>query len=1753
MKNNKAAQKGYAKNNALRADYSKYNLPNYNPPDEAYSNYSKADYSDYTDGEKSSARSFFVFGQKKIIAIGLAVLVIIIVIMLALSLFSQKNNPLFFSQDGKELKSKITTIRGGEIIDSYDTTGSTLTFNGNPSETISTKIKPSGITPIRGNISGVINLGGRIISLNPGSVYFDNEGNIHLSVNPLTDLGLEDLIDPQTGEPFTESQIIEATFELVITDPETGEEITIELPAEIMLNEFSNQGSCIDLSRVLVKNITRNGRLLVPQKIRSSCAGSEITGSISWNGERMGNVEIVFGNFSPSVVLSSEEAILIGSSLEKDYETRIIFTPFKKFAGQKASFKVNFGAGADNISTEFDVAIDNLEQCIKISPEKLIISQDEDSTSLSFDSSSCYSDSIEISLCDNDPNCAGGSEGGINLEQNKFTLNPKTNPKKTINIIRQEIPGAYGISVSTAVKGYPKEVVEEKLLIVEPNAGELLVPDKFVISLLGNSRDSMKIKNNSLAEDVKIEASICALYKSSLGTAGSGDNYGLGSENPFNNNSWWREVASNPKYYSGEGKYQASLINALIKTEYFKNYIQLVSSEKNSFIKKAYLDGVATKPVMDSLTEEGEKSVSQAEKLKEKVAAANEFAEANLASQVVSMTTSLASLSATALTLTTKIDADNAAISAAATASLACAASAAPIAIAQEEMAAAATESSSIVAEIAEGITTVNSLYGLYQQISAFSEETEQIDAENALRDSMAVRDNLIKATEKTKKGIDYLNLALDSASIDSFDSASRGDEKAEEYLKLAKIEFDDVNALLNESIAIQINANNAITLKISELPENDQLIIQGAQMFVSLITMIGLVKTKSALIQGHITAATSSLTAAQAAAAGECASCGPYNPPACDCCAAQAPIAAALSSVSSSSASVAAQIASVAQYVSMANTAYNAFSMYQSMTNDYTEEFSNTQAEFTKVTEGLYAGNGAINTELLALPGAIDSAKWLSDKEKEASISAGYVDVAELDGDFDKKRLNGLLGVLIINGFVNGAIDAGIYTTKDSANFSEPEQYNNNAKKNVQTTKNNNAHFEEALLKENCENIISLTLPDYSINLINDALRPELSNTSVLASWEFINSKVFGVFESQEAPLIFSNNGLNKNSYATLTLSAKKHIHDQVTRNPSKFGPLNIPDSTTQEVSFKYHIKLNAEQRRGISFVNSSANNCENELVRGQTGISALPKTVLSWDWNNVYFSINPNNGASSTGYNSLQNDPFVDAAQLSILLSKKLGRLNSLLEETTLSCPLDPSLEVLNKISPSILQSDSSINYSPPAQSQESCYLPFSTKIFDNKPALYYYFEDTILETEENEIDYKEYLSNLVDFNINLMRDGYGWDFQYDFMNSYSSRAFLSDPSFLDPYKGIKKFFSENEYAFFSSQSNYYQPQREWVLPDAGRYNIKILIDFLDSKSLFRAGVPSARIIFDLYSIEPINSSYSPFYYLPFDGFVGLSSVNNRRSYGTGFSSSNQTYRINPIGGVEVNSEQKDSLVRVNGKEIKDVFVLNSSPYLNGILLDVKYAFNSRRVLDSNSIFLFAKTIATPLIFEVSGEVGRQTELSYSLEINELEINAKENSLFLLSGVGECTNLAGTKLKDAYFKHPDKLALNSYSLVFPPSSSLGKTFLKTTAFSPVDSIYSLSVLNNNKVYSTNNPDSLESKVILEGINGTVFNDKRGSSVIDSLQDLHKAVENGSVCVTNLGQEDIYWWDSVALFDEKGSNQRSLKSKEEQLANICN
>ncbi|MEI7961946.1 MAG: hypothetical protein WCI04_06440, partial [archaeon] len=767
--------------------------------------------------EKGASKPFFSI--RKIIAIGVIVLVIIIVLVLALNLLGQKNNLLFFGSDGKPLASKITISKNGALIDSFSTDGNSVLIEGNPLDPAKITINTSGINFAGKNVSiQISDSSGKIsiIHLSSNDFVIDENGAIHLTINPFSDLNIGGYFDESTGEFIYTDTNLSASFDFIIEDPINKDTIIVELQGEFIFREFSQRG-CVALSRSRFTDSIHYGYLDTSLKVKLSCdSPNDLVSSVKWTSQRMGNVEVVFGNFKSDTVLFSLDQSVISSPTQNTFDARIIFTPFKEFAGKKASFSVSFGVGETISSTavvDYDVAIDNLEQCVKITPDKVVIPANQNSALLNIDVSSCASSSINFSLCEDDDSCAGGSEGGIDLSDRAFSLSPKGNSSINVSISRQDIPGAYGISIIGRPYGYGKSILDDKLVIVSPTGNELLSPDKFVLSLMAGGKDSLVVHNKSLAEDVEVVSSICNTYYSSLGTKSSGNNYGMGFITPSVTNSWWRDLYSNNEKFAGTGFYSSALSNTLPKLDYLRATIQYISANKNADIKKAYLNTVAIQDPMNAAVASVDKSVKEAQLLKDKVDKANEMALSNLTSQVVSLVTSLASLSATILISCSKATTDITTFDATLFGCEFCPSGQAALAPGAAGATKIEAACASTTATIAEAVTLMNSIYSIYNTTNALATEKLQINADAALKSSKAAQTKLNSAKEKTSKAYANVSFALKAAAIDSFSSASDADAKASEYLTKANQEMTDANQLINDALADQLNANNAITL----------------------------------------------------------------------------------------------------------------------------------------------------------------------------------------------------------------------------------------------------------------------------------------------------------------------------------------------------------------------------------------------------------------------------------------------------------------------------------------------------------------------------------------------------------------------------------------------------------------------------------------------------------------------------------------------------------------------------------------------------------------------------------------------------------------------------------------------------------------------------------------------------------------------------------------------------------------------------
>ncbi|MCX6803869.1 MAG: hypothetical protein NTY48_04850, partial [Candidatus Diapherotrites archaeon] len=790
---------------------------------------------------------------------------------------------------------------------------------------------------------------------------------------------------------------------------------------------------------------------------------------------------------------------------------------------------------------------------------------------------------------------------------------------------------------------------------------------------------------------------------------------------------------------------------------------------------------------------------------------------------------------------------------------------------------------------------------------------------------------------------------------------------------------------------------------------------------------------------------------------------------------------------------------------------------------------------------------------------------------------------------------LTALIGEAISNGFINGAYEGGVYTTKPTqfTQSASPVSSANTAGNTITTwvnevvntisggkpneSSNQAVHLaNDETIKEDCLNTVEVTFPDYMINLIQDS-RPIITKTSgVSAVWNFSDAKVNDVFEQQEVGAIFLNSGLKQNTYGVVEFPAIKHTHAKPTEIKTTFGPFNIPDAQVDEVSFKYHFRFNATPRTSTNYYPIEKNICTSGIKRGATGSSALPRTVLSWDWNSITESSTSNlfiekmQPVGTTNQNDLnlgynyyntqigkggENEPFIDATQLSILLSKKMASLENILSANNLSCPVNPAKEVLLRVKPEIDTTDSQLPIFGGTSAQSYCYLPLTTRSFDGKPALYYYFENTQNLAGPNDSDYLQTLqrfNELIDFNANLILDGYGLDMQYDFAGSYGTKLFAASPSFMNASTGIKRYFEDKDRLYFSSLANWREPILRWALPDAGKYRIRMIIDFLDNPLLFQSTIPSAKIINDLYLVEPINSNYGPMYYVPFDGPTGLNANNNRRSYGTTLSGVSGLINVVKQEGAYITPTQKDALVKLDALKITNPVLLNYSPSIRSKLLELGFFSNSAYPRGYGTYFNYSPTTATPLLFELNGFTGANTNYLYSLSRDNIGYVPKSPSLFLLSSVGNCTDLAGNKLNKYMNQTPDLQIGTKFGVIFDKAKASGKTYLKTIAYAPAEDIYGIEQGAGGKIYSPNTLFTESKTVWLNGVNGMEYNDTSIGTTINSIQSLFDAVRKGEVCVSRSGVSETYWWPEQQLYNANGENGHTLQQKINDAATGC-
>jgi tetratricopeptide (TPR) repeat protein len=1640
------------------------------------------------------------------------IIAIVLILIVASIIFFSGLNPgnkiELKSEDGETLSFTGTISVDGNIVDSFANEGSKISINSNGKDNTRIVISPGGISGINIKNSKIIQSDGRItlstssgVRIIPSDQYFiDEEGNIVIDIDPNSDIGInEDLFD------FEEGDTVDFDLQIVLDNNETNEEYTFQIPGEIIFNEFLGTG-CIQLSRGVISESTKYGSLEIDAKLKITCnSNSDLYSFVEWSGNKKGSVEVHFDRTYPTNLISDPLAVK-STPNPGEYDVKIIYTPSSFKAGEKANFKVNFELENSNQKLEFRTINENLEQCVMVETLDDTIENDSDTARISIDTTKCHNP-VQVYVCDNDYGCSGGVEGAIIPSVQKLTLDKE---RKVVSFRREEIPGIYGATVHAKVSGFDKTFISEKEILVLPT-DETIYPERFVISLLGESaRDSVKITNENLSDIYEVEASICNLEESALGIEDGalplmGDVFNSEGE-------WISSLINDPEIYSGEGFYQEALTSSLGTLSAARMSAYSTSLEENSKIKRAYLSVKENDGSAEQIDASIKESLDAIEELKNQIDDRITNEESEIATAIASLVSTITVLSTTNNLECTQITTTNTTATSFVPIAGECYPSASVIA--SNTTTAMNATCGSALTTIGESLVTINTIYSLYQQINSMSEENNTIDADSAVSNNQEANEKIEQVLEHSKNTLEYMDLALDFASTSDFTTQSDDYSESLYYLELALEENDRSVALLEEIRELSVEADDDITLMIEGQEDNTEMTIELISSVVSLLTMLELMGTEYALVTTNLTAAQTACTTAQATQATHAGACNPLNSYSCMCSGIGATtlptlctsITKDLSQTSSTVGEIAAVSSNIATVLSLVET-------YDALANDYVDELIEAKENYNTVIDDIDSSFVDISNASLYLEEAIPAAEKLEGLTYEPTMNSDYLNHLDLEEefhDFDREKLVGLVSTIYQSGYVVGAYGGGVYSTRDDGGgllFADK------------------ASFE---MDEDCSNRIKLTLPDYKTNLVTDAGEVEIEGAEVSTAWIFNDAKVNGVFESQSVDLLFANDGLKQNKYATVEINFIENKKEGVVMPDTKFGPFNLPDSAAEEKSYKFHMKFNARPRTSSVPIVSSV--CEDGVKLGATGSEALPSIILDWEYENV--------DEEST------EDKYLDATQLSILLAKNISKIDSFLSNTEINCPTNPVDTIIDTLIP--IDSTLKEQLNNFGTTNENCFMPLTTKTFDNYPGIYYYLDN------EREVTYTdnlfelelpsdaEELLELMDFNVNLIRDGYGLDFQQDFTRYFTTKILTSPPSFLDPDKGISNYFRDDRKFFYTTDESEFKSAQELYLNDTGLFRVKLLIDF-DEVPLMKFGRPTSKIKVQLEPIRPIHENFSPFYYIPFNGGVGADIDNARRFYGAGLSSPSAFEIIDNLG-ISLPGKQKDAFVQIDYSEDKDIFELNSLKSKRAKVLDVEYSSNNKSIN-------YSPTFATPILLKLNGQAGQSTDIEYDLTVNTRPVDGKTYNLFLLDGLNSCKDFYGNDLSQVFDASDNLLGGSSYGFSYPNVAESGSVYFKTIAYAPIDSDFAIDYFesrNNAQIISVN--ENEDTSVEIKGIDGMIRNNKSNDDYLRDLKSIFDAIENNSLCVARLGEREKYYWSEEDLYRQESSSSSSNRSLEEEI-----
>lgn len=411
-------------------------------------------------------------------------------------------------------------------------------------------------------------------------------------------------------------------------------------------------------------------------------------------------------------------------------------------------------------------------------------------------------------------------------------------------------------------------------------------------------------------------------------------------------------------------------------------------------------------------------------------------------------------------------------------------------------------------------------------------------------------------------------------------------------------------------------------------------------------------------------------------------------------------------------------------------------------------------------------------------------------------------------------------------------------------------------------------------------------------------------------------------------------------------------------------------------------------------------------------------------------------------------------------------------------------------------------------------------------------------------------------VKFKALLIRDRFSPDFLHDADEYWLSKAFAVTPAFYKPSAttpGLSRYFRDPK-AFVFKPKFGEAPAEGYLLPGPGIYDVRVNITYKNNSwRLFDGNNLNAKIEIELDKAQQPDPD-SPFYWLPFDGVIGLE--DGRVGYGLNFRGDPVTINDDPIS-------------------LQTITIPGSTSVPNGLLEMIDDSDNFKRmntddrgvmlrvIRSDNPKVIFSPSLATPLMLRIGNQKGEAWAF-YSVGINGSAVQTGP-SISRWNGIGySCRSFDDKAMVDEFFETPDMhglgtdcallggdIAPTTYGFEFCEPVNFGNVFVKSIFFTPQTGNNQVQIMASNDNSDLTTPSTGASQLVqLDGttLSGLVvtpalqYNDPNNKML--NIEKMFKAVEDGFACVSGSDAVAEIWWNPKPVFDAIAAQETAAEGQ---------